>query len=375
MRVLTYVTGFYPSKKYGGPPISIANIAALLEKDISFYIVTTDHEMGESKRLSGIKEGWNYINGVNVYYLSDSDRTISKFKKIAQDVNPDLIYLNSLFDIFTTVPLLIVSKILKIKVILAPRGEICEGAFIKKYKKIPYIYLLRLSGLMNNVGFHSTSIDETTQLSHVFKINANKIQTISNVPSIPIKKYDCTTKISGTAKFVFISRIVRKKNLKEAILYFKNIRSNVTFDIYGSLEDYSYWNECKKEIEKMPSNVQVSYRGVLEHSKIHDTFATYHAFIFPTLSENYGHVIAEALSVGCPVIVSDQTPWNIINDFRCGIAIPLENKESIIEFINNIIKMNNKEFAYINKRAKECFNHKMDLKVLKKEYLKMFCLT
>jgi hypothetical protein len=37
--------------------------------------------------------------------------------------------------------------------------------------------------------------------------------------------------------------------------------------------------------------------------------AEYDLFLFPTLGENYGHVISEALASGCPVVISDQTPW------------------------------------------------------------------
>ena len=33
------------------------------------------------------------------------------------------------------------------------------------------------------------------------------------------------------------------------------------------------------------------------------------AFVFPTLGENFAHVIAEALSVGCPVFITADTPW------------------------------------------------------------------
>ena len=31
--------------------------------------------------------------------------------------------------------------------------------------------------------------------------------------------------------------------------------------------------------------------------------------VFPTAGENFGHVIAEALSESCPVMCSDATPW------------------------------------------------------------------
>ena len=32
-------------------------------------------------------------------------------------------------------------------------------------------------------------------------------------------------------------------------------------------------------------------------------------FVFPTLGENFGHVIYESLMCGTPVLVSDNTPW------------------------------------------------------------------
>jgi len=47
-----------------------------------------------------------------------------------------------------------------------------------------------------------------------------------------------------------------------------------------------------------------------------ERLADYDAFIFPTLGENFGHVIIESLSAGCPVLCSDQTPWNDV--FRAG---------------------------------------------------------
>ena len=38
----------------------------------------------------------------------------------------------------------------------------------------------------------------------------------------------------------------------------------------------------------------------------------YHFFVFPTLTENYGHVIAESLICNCPVILSKGTEIGII---------------------------------------------------------------
>lgn len=137
------------------------------------------------------------------------------------------------------------------------------------------------------------------------------------------------------------------------------------FDIYGPIEDDSYWKECQIEIEKLPKNVTVNYCGLVSHDAVHEIFSKYDAFLFPTFSENYGHVIAEALAVGTPVIISDQTPWNDINDANAGWALPLENEEAFTSAIQEIIGCNhNNYFNSAKKYAKE----KMKLESIRQEY-------
>ena len=53
-------------------------------------------------------------------------------------------------------------------------------------------------------------------------------------------------------------------------------------------------------------------------------------FFFPTLGENYGHVIFEALSVGCIPVISDQTPWHEISLKHAGYELSLDNDFSKI---------------------------------------------
>ena len=59
----------------------------------------------------------------------------------------------------------------------------------------------------------------------------------------------------------------------------------------------------------MPPNARVTYHGEVRPEQVRDTFAGYDAFVFPTRGENFGHVIAESLSVSCPVVCSAETPW------------------------------------------------------------------
>ena len=45
-------------------------------------------------------------------------------------------------------------------------------------------------------------------------------------------------------------------------------------------------------------------------------------FVLPTLSENFGIAIAEALSYGLPVITTTEVPWSEIAEHGCGWIVP-----------------------------------------------------
>ncbi|KEF34226.1 hypothetical protein RDMS_08205 [Deinococcus sp. RL] len=72
----------------------------------------------------------------------------------------------------------------------------------------------------------------------------------------------------------------------------------------------------------------MEYRGVAEHQRVREIFSSYDVFLFPTLGENYGHVIWEALAAGCPVVVSDQTSWQDFKAAGVGDVLPLSAPEA-----------------------------------------------
>jgi len=73
------------------------------------------------------------------------------------------------------------------------------------------------------------------------------------------------------------------------------------FDIYGTLEDLKYWNECQELIKKLPDNIKVKYMGIVKPDMVVPVFSFYDLFLFPSGGENYGHVIAESLTAErCP---------------------------------------------------------------------------
>ena len=157
-----------------------------------------------------------------------------------------------------------------------------------------------------------------------------------------------------------------------ALNYLQNVKGKVMFDIYGSLEDEQYWSECRKKIAELPENIKVEYKGSISHDEVHDTFKRYDAFLFPTLSENFGHVIAEALMVGCPVIISDQTPWTDVNNIEGGWSIALENPKEFVEAIQIIVNASSQEEQKFKNNILKYVYEKLDLEKLKYIYYDNF---
>ena len=257
-----------------------------------------------------------------------------------------------------------------IPVLLAPRGELCKGAFKKKYKKVPYIILLKIAGLIKNVSFQSTSDEETEAIKQHLGIPGEKIWYLSNIPSIPTEKYPYSEKKSGSARLIYLSRIVPKKNLDFALNCLAEVKGDVIFDIYGANEDIGYWETCQNIITHFGNNIIVSYKGNISHDEVQRTFASYDAMLFPTKSENFGHAIVEAFSVGCPPIISDQTPWTDLQKYNAGWAIDLNNRQGFIDAIQIIIDNDEDTQSVMRKAAIEYFMNKLEVEKLKVQYQK-----
>ena len=75
-------------------------------------------------------------------------------------------------------------------------------------------------------------------------------------------------------------------------------------------------------------------------------------FILLSHSENFGLVIAEALSFGLPVITTVNTPWKSLNAKGCGWCIEL-NEKKIINTMNYAMNLNNEQRFEMGKKGRQ----------------------
>ena len=69
------------------------------------------------------------------------------------------------------------------------------------------------------------------------------------------------------------------------------------------------------------------------------TLEKYDVFFFPTKGENYGHVIAEALCAGLPIVIADTTPWRNLQNLGIGWDLPLSNPDAFSAALDELATM------------------------------------
>ncbi|MGD9213064.1 MAG: glycosyltransferase [Desulfobacteraceae bacterium] len=355
-KILVFLHYYLPGFKSGGPVRTLANMVEQLGDEFEFLIVTSDRDTLDKKPYPNVVgDKWHRLGKAWVYYTSKRNQGFSTWKRLIKETRHDILYLNSLFDpLFTILPLIAykIGRGYGDKIVIAPRGELFPGALgVKWWKKIPYLYLFRLLGLYSHSVWHASTIEEKRYIQRWFgKSELIIIARNLSVSQVKSNICNCNHKISSDLRIVFLSRICRNKNLSYALKILATISLNIKFDIWGTMGDLDYWEKCQKKINKLPPNINVCYQGVAENSKVIEILSNYDLFFFPTLGENFGHVIAEALTAGIPVLISDRTPWKDLKAKGVGWDLSLDNDNAFVKAIETVAVMD------YEKRRKMCLH-------------------
>lgn len=356
-KILIIYDYFYPAYKAGGITQSLYNLFSALQNKYSINVICSNSDLNNEALISDNKLD-------NTLYISKF--TILKYLIQLDKISISFIYLNGIFSLFFFVVPLVYFKIFypKIKIIVAPRGMMQAGALeIRSTKKNIYIKLLKILGFFNNNIWHATDEQELIDIKKTIGENSNII-IAKNIPKTPNTEIIKINKKNNSLKLVFMSLITEKKNLHLILESIKLIKFNLFFDIYGPIKDASYWELCKTIIINLPANIQVNYKGSIEPIFVQDTLQKYHALILPSKGENFGHAIYEALSVGRPIIISNFTPWNELNERKIGWNVETEEM-MILNAINELNLLTEIEYELYCQNsllcAKEYYKKSIDL--------------
>ncbi|HHB94206.1 MAG TPA: glycosyltransferase [Campylobacterales bacterium] len=362
MKKLLIVTRWYlPAVKSGGTVRSLIALVDRLKDSFDIIIITSDRDLGAVEPYKNIEfDTLIRKDGIGIIYLSSIN--VSNMHKYMKMINPDILYINSFFDITTqSIMVLKLLKLIKADIILAPRGELAFGALsIKPTKKKIYLTIYKLLNMSKNITFHATSKEDLSDIKKIFP--SNNIEIIQNLKEENKNQSILPYKNRDSLKIVFISRIAPVKNLHYALSILKDtkIEESLIFDIYGPIEDKDYWLRCQQIFADMPDNITISYKGFVEPSMIQSTLGKYHLFFLPTKGENFGHAIVEAMQVGLIPLISNKTPWQDLESFTAGFSLSLENPDSFSTAIRKVAQFDNEEFLIVSENVKKYITQKVN---------------
>ena len=201
-RVLIFCTHYLPGHLAGGPVRSIANLVERLGDEFDFLIFTSNADFKQTEPYPGItSDQWCKVGKAQVYYASTSMKSVTGIKKILNDTQYDILYLNSFFDKwFSILPCVLryIGMVPKYPIVLAPRGEFSIGALkLKALKKSAFIWISKFIGLYQGFYWQASTRFEYLDILRVFKFSKNNIFEAINFSFIYIamdlteQKYLC----------------------------------------------------------------------------------------------------------------------------------------------------------------------------------------
>lgn len=346
------ITGRYlPGYKDGGPVRTLKNLTDYLGEEYNFRILTCDRDHGDQVPYPDIVvNGWNRVGKADVYYVPPGCFSAKIIKRLSSEA--DLVYVTGCFSDYS-IKTLILNRFGQIAkpVIVVPMGLFMPNAMKRKPIKYNcFITVFKLLGMFRKVTWSVTSEIEENCVRKV--ISKRAVCYIARdlprkVKDEPTRK----TKETGALRVFFISRISPEKNLFQSIEILKQCKSKIHYTIYGPIHNKKYWEQVQLKMKELPDNVQAEYGGNLESEFVVETLEKEHVFLFTTIGENYSHVIHEALSAGCPCVISDQTPWQDLEEYQSGCVLSLHDNKGFTHAIDRYAKMTECEFQKISESA------------------------
>jgi len=360
MKVLIFITSI--SMRAGGPSRSVPMLAkGLAEAGEDVTLMTFRDEDMNTHALDGtnvkveILDKSNYKKEVREFIISE------KF---------DIIHLQSVWDL----PYHYVAKValkLNIPYIVTPRGMFEPWSLTqKKWKKKLAWRLYQGEDVKKAACVYTTAEMEA---KHIRDLGI-KTPTAVIPNGIEIDGYPCRKSVAKVKKqILFLSRIHEKKGIELLIDAFARLRedfSDWTLKIVGN-GDEAYIDGLKKMVagKKMASAIQI-LPPVFGDAKV-QLYQNSSLFCLPSYSENFGMVIAEAMSCGVPVVTTTNCPWEFINETKTGWCIDL-SVENLEKSLREAMSLPAEELFEIGLRASKLIAERFDYRAVAKKTKQLY---
>lgn len=123
---------------------------------------------------------------------------------------------------------------------------------------------------------------------------------------------------AGERTVLFLSRVHKKKGLANLVQAWAQVRpTGWRLQIAGP-DEGGHLAEVMRAAQAVGVAGSIDYLGEVNGARKTEVYHNADLFVLPTFSENFGVVVAEALSHGLPVITTRGAPWADLETNGCG---------------------------------------------------------
>jgi glycosyltransferase involved in cell wall biosynthesis len=368
MKILHVTPAYYPATYWGGPIFSVyaLNNALASFPDVTLTVLTTDsagpqrEDRLDQNKLHGLYPNQEIIMTRRVAGASVSFELLQKLPGLVR--RADVVQLTAAYS-FPTIPTLMLCRIFNKPLVWSPRGAIqdaqeWEGTKRRLLKRL-WERLCNMLVRPGRVVAHTTAERErvATQ-ARLPRANAMVVPNGVDVSGIlPAREW----LPDGKLRLMYLGRLSPKKGIENLLGAISLLEDpGVSLAIYGA-GDAGYTARLKSSADQMGFfRGVVSFAGHVDGEAKSAAFANADVCVIPSYTENFCMVVAEALAHGVPVIASHGTPWDGIEEKRCGLWVD-NSPESLARAITRIRTM---ELYEMGVRGRDWMRSEYDWRVI-----------
>lgn len=261
---------------------------------------------------------------------------------------------------------------LNLPYIISPHGMLEPWALNQSYLKKKFALLLyQYSDLKNAKCIHATSVMEANSIRNMgFK---NPIAIIPNGVFVS-DNFIFNKSHVRNKKVLFISRIYPGKGIENLIdawfLIPNQIKSDWTLDIVGN-GDCEYVDSLNNRITSKQLNDSIQILGPIYDSRKEQMILDSDVFVLPTFSENFGMVVAEAMSFGLPVITTKGAPWEELETHNAGWWIDI-GVEPLVRALSEAMTTPKEKLVEMGLNGRKIIEEKYSVEKVSKQMIELY---
>jgi len=311
------------SQNKGGLPITVVQLLENLDQSKDELEVNLVAKPGNNPILNNSKKlhnfTWHSLANTNHYWQ------IKHFLEttVKTDKQQQLIFHDHGIWLPCNHAVAVTSRNLKIPRLVSPHGMLEPWAWqYKAWKKRIAWFLFQYRDLKTAQVLHATAESEAINLRKFF-------------PNLPIAMIPLGIDLPPTSVFhsplpekqkktlLFLSRIHEKKGLLNLVEAWARLQPKNWQLVIAGPSEKGYQGVIEKRIQELKLTETISFPGEVVGDSKWQLYHQADLFVLPTLSENFGIVVAEALACKTPVITTKGAPWSDLEEYRCGWWIEL----------------------------------------------------